>query len=645
MSKGKKAISVVPQVEAKSRASSSPQESKGQGMKSLLAVAKFKRFATRSQGESSPGVSHRGSRIGEEPSGSPFYSSYLSKKNRKAPASAKRFKIIFQVVRTVTRLMLSKYEKLSPYELRKTKEFYDHCGGITSIYRAQQILAEKGHGLTMSECESIAADTHYSDHHVMTLQQFRKFFMYKKKELCRNSSDNITLIAFVALGGRRNGSGNIDAQLLREAVKNFGLLIDIESLIEEVDKDRSNRIEYGEFMQMFEAGDDGSAKSPRRLVKVAEKDVVPPEDKGTEMTSSVVLGGDDMEKVLSGTWRGAMQTSVINTSGLQGRGPYQGLSTGMTPLTTPRDLHQTAPSTSTSTSMSNNNSIVSLKQYYSTSGDAPETHEVHEVLSPLGVPPPSCDSPTKRGSTAGQQQLLPPVPGVPVDGLPDGLPAPLNPSALLIQPHVTPRDKGMLVQNQEDVFTDSPSGQIVPIQPPLESKPKHSFKAFLRRAADDIQLRRVRLSEIEIRKKTDRAFRTHGAMTLPPCFAPPPLAHEKWNAKPAVHPAAPLDLPPSLASRVPFEVRQTVQSRSPKLPRLLYERSATPAGKVRGVAAGVEGLSAPPMTPAVPLASLDEVRVFQDGSGPWGQWLQGGVEKGQKPIPPLVPGRPRSELR
>ena len=61
--------------------------------------------------------------------------------------------------------------------------------------------------------------------------------------------------AYVAMGGDEDGGGNVDADKLIDIIKNeFGLTIDIEGLIKQIDSDGSGEIEFEEF-QMLLAND------------------------------------------------------------------------------------------------------------------------------------------------------------------------------------------------------------------------------------------------------------------------------------------------------------------------------------------------------------------------------------------------------
>lgn len=59
--------------------------------------------------------------------------------------------------------------------------------------------------------------------------------------------------AFIALGGNADKTGNVVADKLRNIVKEFGLTIDIDRLIREVDTDHSGLIDYQEFAVMMKS--------------------------------------------------------------------------------------------------------------------------------------------------------------------------------------------------------------------------------------------------------------------------------------------------------------------------------------------------------------------------------------------------------
>ncbi len=66
------------------------------------------------------------------------------------------------------------------------------------------------------------------------------------------NDENDFIDAFVAMGGNADMSGKVDADKLIEVIKEeFGMTIDIERLIKEIDEDGSGEIEYGEFKALL----------------------------------------------------------------------------------------------------------------------------------------------------------------------------------------------------------------------------------------------------------------------------------------------------------------------------------------------------------------------------------------------------------
>lgn len=62
-----------------------------------------------------------------------------------------------------------------------------------------------------------------------------------------NPEEADTLDAFVAMGGQPDKSGEVSADKLRATIRAFELTLDIEKLIDEVDKDGSGFLDYQEF--------------------------------------------------------------------------------------------------------------------------------------------------------------------------------------------------------------------------------------------------------------------------------------------------------------------------------------------------------------------------------------------------------------
>ena len=87
-----------------------------------------------------------------------------------------------------------------------------------------------------------------------------QFALFKAKicerEVARlmGSDETELLDAYVAMGGEADGGGCVDAKKLIYTIKQeFGMTIDIEKLIDEIDEDGSGEIEFDEFKALLES--------------------------------------------------------------------------------------------------------------------------------------------------------------------------------------------------------------------------------------------------------------------------------------------------------------------------------------------------------------------------------------------------------
>ena len=67
-----------------------------------------------------------------------------------------------------------------------------------------------------------------------------------------SGDDGDTIAAFVAMGGAQDKTGFVEAAKLRQTIKDFGLTIDIDGLLQQYDNDNSGKIEYSEFKAMLQ---------------------------------------------------------------------------------------------------------------------------------------------------------------------------------------------------------------------------------------------------------------------------------------------------------------------------------------------------------------------------------------------------------
>eukprot|EP01006_Ploeotia_vitrea_P031596 TRINITY_DN63923_c1_g1_i1.p2 TRINITY_DN63923_c1_g1~~TRINITY_DN63923_c1_g1_i1.p2 ORF type:complete len:487 (-),score=46.12 TRINITY_DN63923_c1_g1_i1:1844-3304(-) len=154
-------------------------------------------------------------------------------------------------VQAAVRLLSLSRTQLTFTEKQKVKGIYDHSGGMTGFLKIREVLTQLGQVLTDNEVLELMNKVEYKEGHILTFYSFTRMMeLLKRRHLINSTSD--TADAFVALGGQRDKSGEIDARQLRDTVKQFGLTLDIDRLIEEVDSDGSGMIDFDEFQFIFD---------------------------------------------------------------------------------------------------------------------------------------------------------------------------------------------------------------------------------------------------------------------------------------------------------------------------------------------------------------------------------------------------------
>jgi|TARA_B110000208_G_scaffold185096_1_gene239776 Ca2+-binding EF-hand superfamily protein len=84
--------------------------------------------------------------------------------------------------------------------------------------------------------------------------EFLKVIENQKQRASAYDDESDTLDAFVACGGGADKSGHVSRETLIKIVKHdFGLTIDIEQLIDDIDADGSGEIEFKEFRSLMTA--------------------------------------------------------------------------------------------------------------------------------------------------------------------------------------------------------------------------------------------------------------------------------------------------------------------------------------------------------------------------------------------------------
>eukprot|EP00884_Botryococcus_braunii_P012297 jgi/Botrbrau1/21068/Bobra.0144s0067.1 len=81
--------------------------------------------------------------------------------------------------------------------------------------------------------------------------EFIKAAEAHRLEHAGQKDESDTIEAFLALGGNADKSGTISVEKLQATLQEFGLTIDLSSVLKELDKDRNGIIDYTEFKQLL----------------------------------------------------------------------------------------------------------------------------------------------------------------------------------------------------------------------------------------------------------------------------------------------------------------------------------------------------------------------------------------------------------
>ncbi|KAM3130484.1 hypothetical protein pb186bvf_017393 [Paramecium bursaria] len=151
---------------------------------------------------------------------------------------------------------------LNEDEVRAAKDAfdaYDKMGyGTLEIEELQKILEEFGQKPTKDELNLMIQQVDIQgkgyigiDYNELDFKDFlRAVAIYKIIE--EDNEEDDTLDAFVAMGGSPDKSGTVDATKLIQIIKSdFTMTIDIERLINEMDRDKSGQISYQEFKNLL----------------------------------------------------------------------------------------------------------------------------------------------------------------------------------------------------------------------------------------------------------------------------------------------------------------------------------------------------------------------------------------------------------
>mmetsp|Transcript_41702 Transcript_41702/g.77758 ORF Transcript_41702/g.77758 Transcript_41702/m.77758 type:complete len:149 (+) Transcript_41702:80-526(+) len=136
---------------------------------------------------------------------------------------------------------------------REAFNTFDQDGSGTIDTQEMKLLLEAiGEAPTEEELFRFMADVDEDGTGEIEFAEFLRAFEKQRGGAQEIEDELDTLDAFVALGGNADKTGFIDTTRLVHVVKDeFGMTIKIERLIEELDKDKDNKINYQEFAALF----------------------------------------------------------------------------------------------------------------------------------------------------------------------------------------------------------------------------------------------------------------------------------------------------------------------------------------------------------------------------------------------------------
>ena len=152
----------------------------------------------------------------------------------------------------------SVYEKVQESDIEMCQKVFKDADklktGFITYFDLKNALEKCGVSFFYSQCFHKMISELKDQNGMISFFDFTKMVVSNKKS--GDAREDI-LDAFVAMGGEEDGGGNIDAEKLISIIKNdFGMTIDIEGLIKEIDVDGSGEIEFDEFQQLLQSDDE-----------------------------------------------------------------------------------------------------------------------------------------------------------------------------------------------------------------------------------------------------------------------------------------------------------------------------------------------------------------------------------------------------
>jgi hypothetical protein len=164
----------------------------------------------------------------------------------------------FLCVLAIARMRVMMRPRLTNYERMLLYTMYLSAGAMREVQQVVDCMAQAGIGSGYEEMESVLTKrAWFVPGKVVEWRQFFLLAKFLKRKFISEQAIPDSDVAFVALGGAPDLTGNVDADDLREVCRKFNLTIDIDAFIREHDEDDSGRLEIEEFSALF-AKEDGA---------------------------------------------------------------------------------------------------------------------------------------------------------------------------------------------------------------------------------------------------------------------------------------------------------------------------------------------------------------------------------------------------
>lgn len=120
--------------------------------------------------------------------------------------------------------------------------------GFIDVWQLRQVLEAMGQKPTEEELFTMVSEVDHEMSGRIEFGDFLKVIERQKEKAAKYDDESDMIDAFVACGGNHDKTGVVQRETLTKIIKvDFGLTIDIDSLLEALDKDGSGQITYEDF--------------------------------------------------------------------------------------------------------------------------------------------------------------------------------------------------------------------------------------------------------------------------------------------------------------------------------------------------------------------------------------------------------------